>query len=141
MMSDLVSELVSVRVPTCPLECARLGINKPVFSLGCIRDAMDGSPCAPPMYDTCPGSYLGSISANHLPTAPESLLNSGHQPKSPLRSTAKCRPHDGNRLCPLRATGQPTNSSPSGVLGMSYLLGGVARPGSRAQSRSRPVNS
>jgi hypothetical protein len=43
MMSDLVSELVSVRIPTCPLKCAKLVMRGAVFGDRHIREMQLGS--------------------------------------------------------------------------------------------------
>jgi hypothetical protein len=49
MMSDLVSDLVSVRVPTCPLERAKLAMSDTLLGDRHIREVLGGSACAPPM--------------------------------------------------------------------------------------------
>jgi hypothetical protein len=38
MMSDLMSDLVSVRVPTCPLERAKLAVSDTFFRDRCVRE-------------------------------------------------------------------------------------------------------
>jgi hypothetical protein len=49
MMSDLVSELVSVRVPTCPLERAKLDMSNTIFRDRYVRERLVRSDYAPPM--------------------------------------------------------------------------------------------
>jgi hypothetical protein len=43
MMSDLVSDLVSVRVPTCPLERAKLAMSDTFFHDNQVREVLGSS--------------------------------------------------------------------------------------------------
>lgn len=48
-MSLLLSQLVSIRVPISPLECAQLGMSHTIFHDTYIREAFGDSSCAPPI--------------------------------------------------------------------------------------------
>ena len=52
------TKMVSIRVPTCPLECAKLGMSDTIFRARYIREALGGSACAPAMVCYAQNRYL-----------------------------------------------------------------------------------
>jgi hypothetical protein len=58
MMSDLVSELVSIRVPTYPLERAKLAMSDTIFRDRYVRAVLNGSDCEFPMVRHAQYRYL-----------------------------------------------------------------------------------
>jgi hypothetical protein len=78
-MSLLVSQFVSVRVPTCPLKRAKLDMSDTIFCDRHMREVLGGSDCEPPMvrypqYEVIPNQFSSIYRASFI-TSPLALFN------------------------------------------------------------------
>jgi hypothetical protein len=86
-MSLLMSQLVSVRVPTCPLERAKLAMSDTIFRDRFMREELGGSVCEPPMVRYAQYQWL----------PPNVCVSRAEQPTR----TLDCRQTIENRKCLL----------------------------------------